>query len=151
MIENIEHQIHHGNIKIGSCKHTFIRSMQVDKLLKMIVNHSIRSEPVVKMRRKQYGMKKGNRENPVIFKHNSGKHIRIKMNMLEFAVWGIIQIKGMYHIRQDHNKITFRAMKGLRLNIHIAFSGKYPIDLNVRMHMSNKVITCFSIFDNRSG
>lgn len=62
------------------------RSMQVNKLLKMIVNHSIRSEPVVKMRRKQYGMKKGNRENPVIFKHNSGKHIRIKMNMLEFAV-----------------------------------------------------------------
>ena len=38
-------------------------------------------------------------------------------------------------------------MKGLRLNIHIAFSGKYPIDLNVRMHMSNKVYNL--LFDIR--
>ena len=49
------------------------------------------------------------------------------------------------------NKITFGAMNGLRLDIHIAFPGKYPIDLDTCMHVSNKTIPCLSIFYNRSG
>ena len=49
------------------------------------------------------------------------------------------------------NKITFGAMNGRRLDIHIAFPGKYPIDLDTCMHVSNKTIPCLSIFYNRSG
>ena len=70
MIKNIKHQVHQRHINIGSRKQTVRRSVQIDQFPNLFVNPLVRTEPVIKMRRKQHSMKKRDRKDPVIFKNN---------------------------------------------------------------------------------
>ena len=138
LVQDMEHDIHQSQIDIGSGKQAVRGSVQINDFLQTVVQDRIRFLMVVCLKMKVYRMHHADGIDSAVIQNDIGKGFRSEVNLLEFTVTVFSKIKGMYNVRENHDKISGIACDGFCADIHIAEAGENPVKLDRCMDVCPK-------------